>query len=109
MASKFRGDYSGIGEMIRSPEMVRVMENLAGKIKAEAEATAPVGDPKRDRHSGRYRASFSVSSGSDGGFRKNRAYGRVTNISPEAFYVEYGTSKIPARHILLNAAKKAVR
>lgn len=109
MASKFRGNYSGIGEMIRSLEMVRAMEHLAEEIKTEAKATAPVGDPKRDRHSGRYRASFSVSSGPNGGYKKNRAYGRVTNNAPEAFYVEYGTSKIPPRHILLNAAKKAVR
>jgi HK97 gp10 family phage protein len=91
--------------MIRSPKMVQVMEQLANQIKDKAEATAPVGDPKRDKHSGRYRDSFTVSSGADGGFKKNRAYGRVSNDAPEAFYVEYGTSKMEARHTLLNAAK----
>lgn len=105
MATKFRGSYSGIGEMIRSPEMVKVMDRLANKIKDVAEETAPVGDPKRDPHAGRYRDSFSVSSGANGGFKKNRAYGRVSNTAPEAFYVEYGTSKMEAQHTLLNAAK----
>jgi hypothetical protein len=106
MATKFRGDYAGIGEMIRSPEMVRAMERIANQIKDHAVATAPVGDPKRNKHAGRYKNSFSVSSGPDGGWRKNRAYGRVSNTAPEAFYVEYGTSKMEAMHILLNAAKR---
>lgn len=104
MASKFRGNYAGIGEMIKSPEMVRAMEHIANQIKDHAVAAAPVS--RKSKHSGRYKNSFSVSSGPDGGWRKNRAYGRVSNTAPEAFYVEYGTTKMAAMHILLNAAKR---
>lgn len=107
MAAKFRASFSGIGEMIRSPEMEKEMARRARRIKDRAEATAPVGDPSTDPHSGRYRDSFRVESGRNGGFKKDRAYGRVLNDAPEAFYVEYGTSKIEARHTLLNAAQAA--
>jgi hypothetical protein len=105
VGAKFRASYSGIGQMLKSAEMEAAMLQRAEQIKARAEATAPVGDPRTDPHAGRYRDSFKVESGREGGRNKDRAYGRVENDSPEAFYVEYGTSKIEARHTLLNAAQ----
>jgi hypothetical protein len=105
MSAKFNASYSGIGELLRSPQMEAAMRARAEAIKTKAEATAPVGDPKNDPHPGRYRDSFKVESGRDGGQKKDRAYGRVLNDSPEAFYVEYGSSKVDARHTLLNAAQ----
>jgi hypothetical protein len=107
MGAKFRASYAGIGELLRSPAMEKEMARRARLIKQRAEETAPVGDPATDRHAGRYRDSFRVESGRDGGFKKDRAYGRVLNDAPEAFYVEYGTSKVEARHTLLNAAQAA--
>jgi hypothetical protein len=105
VGAKFNASYSGIGELLRSPQMEAAMRARAEAIKTKAEATAPVGDPKSDPHPGRYRDSFKVESGRDGGRKRDRAYGRVLNDSPEAFYVEYGSSKIDARHTLLNAAQ----
>jgi Bacteriophage HK97-gp10, putative tail-component len=105
VAAKFQASYTGIGEMIRSPGMEQAMRAHAEKIKTKAEATAPVGDPSTDPHAGRYRDSFKVESGRDGGVKKDRAYGRVLNDAPEAFYVEYGSSKVAAHHTLLNAAQ----
>ena len=107
MGAKFRASYEGIGELIRSAAMEKEMRRRAEAIKQRAEETAPVGDPKTDPHPGRYKDSFKVESGQDGGVKKDRAYGRVVNDAPEAFYVEYGTSKIEARHTLLNAAQAA--
>lgn len=107
MGAKFRVSYSGIGQMIRSPGMEKEMGRRARMIKDRAQATAPVGDPSTDPHSGRYHDSFRVETGRDGGFKKDRAYGRVINDAPEAFYIEYGTSRIEARHTLLNAAQSA--
>jgi hypothetical protein len=107
VGAKFYASYPGIGELLRSPGMEKEMARRAGKIKDRAEVSAPVGDPRTDPHPGRYRDSFRVTSGRGGGFRKDRAYGRVTNDSPEAFYVEYGTSKVDAHHTLLNAAQAA--
>lgn len=107
MAAKFRASYVGIGELIRSAAMEQGMRELADRIKTKAEADAPVGDPRSDPHAGRYRDSFKVSSGREGGRKKDRAYGRTENDAPEAFYVEYGTSKVAAHHTLLNAAQHA--
>lgn len=107
MAAKFRASYAGIGELIRSAAMEEAMRELAERIKSKAEADAPVGDPRTDPHAGRYRDSFKVSSGREGGRKKDRAYGQVSNSAPEAFYVEYGTSKTEGRHTLLNAVQHA--
>lgn len=107
MGAKFYPSYEGIGALLRSPMMEKEMARRAALIKDRAEATAPVGDPRTDPHPGRYRDSFRVESGTEGGFKKDRAYGRVLNDSPEAFYIEFGTSKIEARHTLLNAAQAA--
>jgi HK97 gp10 family phage protein len=105
VAAKFRASYEGIGELLRSAEMEQAMRRRAETIKQRAEQTAPVGDPATDPHAGRYRDSFEVESGREGGRKKDRAYGRVLNAAPEAFYVEYGTSKQEAQHTLLNAAQ----
>lgn len=98
--TRFRASYSGIGKMIRSPQMRAEMRRRAEKVKVVAEATAPV-------DSGEYKSSFRVTSGARGGIRKDRAYGRVTNTAPHAFYVEYGTSKTPAHHTLRHALSAA--
>ena len=104
MGAEFYESYTGIGALLRSPEMEKEMLRRAQKIKARAEATAPVGDPKNDPHAGRYRDSFTIISGrTGGGLRHNRAFAEVRNVAPEGFYVEYGTSKVEAQHTLLNA------
>jgi hypothetical protein len=98
--TRFKASYSGIGKMIRSPGMGAEMRRRAEKVKPLAEATAPV-------DSGEYKSSFKVTSGARGGVRKDRAYGRVTNSAPHAFYVEHGTSKTPAHHTLRRALSAA--
>jgi hypothetical protein len=84
----FRWDYKGGGEMLTMPGMQADMRRRAENVMGEAETTAPVG---QGRHAGRYRDSFSVSSGIRGQGRSRRAFGRVTNDAPEAPYVEYGS------------------
>lgn len=103
----FRASYHGVGEMLRSPWMQAEMRRRAEKVKAAAEAIAPVGDPAYDRHAGRYKASFVVESGSRGGFKRDRAYGKVTNSAPYAIWVEKGNSRTPAHHVLRRALKAA--
>jgi HK97 gp10 family phage protein len=98
--TRFRASYSGIGRMIRSPQMQAEMRRRAEKVKAAAEAAAPV-------DTGEYKSSFRVTSGARGGVKKDRAYGRVANASPHAFYVEYGTSKTRAHHTLRGALAAA--
>lgn len=99
----FEASYTGIGEMLVAPFMVEAMRARAEKAKVFAEEIAPVYDGSgRDDHRGRYKASFSVSAGVHE-HKTRRAYGRVTNDSPEAFFVEYGTRNNPAHHVLLKS------
>ncbi len=107
MGASFRASYEGIGELLKSPMMEAEMRRRAEKVRAAAEARAPVGDPASDPHPGRYKASFRVVSGRAGGVKGDRAFGRTLNDSPEAFYVEWGTSRQPAHHTLLNAVQAA--
>jgi hypothetical protein len=98
--SQYRSNYAGVRKMITAPYMQADMKVRAQRVKAIAVATAPVGDgPTR----GRYKRSFSVKSGAHGGFRHDRAYGRVTNSAPEAWFVEWGNKYVPRHRTLGNA------
>lgn len=84
----FRGYYKGIGEMLTMPGMQAEMRRRAEHVQAAAEASAPVG---RGPNAGRYKRSFTTTSGIRDGGRSRRAFGRVTNDAPEAVFVEYGS------------------
>jgi hypothetical protein len=106
MTAKLSGDYGGIGDMLCAEWMRADMHARAERVAAAAELDAPVGGAD-DPHRGRYKASFHVESGVQHG-KTRRAFGRVSNDSPEAVYVEYGNKNIDAHHILgraLDAAK----
>lgn len=100
--TKFTGDYRGIGRMLTSSEMQAAMVEVARPVRENAEAKAPVGDPRTDPHSGRYKASFYINSGVQR-HRTSRAFAEVGNTAPEAINVEYGGSENGGRHVLLNA------
>lgn len=106
MAQGFNTNYRGVGDMLRSDFMVAEMRKRAEKVRAQAEATAPVdtGGP----HPGRYKGSFAVESGIRSQDGDRRAYGRVTNDAPEAFFVEFGTKNNP-RHRTLGKALDAAK
>lgn len=105
MAASYRASYTGIGELLCAPFMVAEMRRRAERVKALAEATAPVDDDPHNKHRGRYKRSFSVESGIRVG-KTRRAYGRVLNDAPEAYYVEYGNVNTP-RHRILGRALEA--
>lgn len=105
--ARFNASYRGIGELLRSPELEAEMRSRADKIKDRAELIAPVGKPPDDKHPGRYKASFNVSTSRRGGDKQDRAEARVTNDAPEAFYVEFGSKKTPRYHTLLIATEAA--
>jgi hypothetical protein len=94
--AKFRGDYKGIGKILRSTQMQREMETRAERVKSKAEALAP-------RDSGQYSASFRVETGVREG-RKPRAVSKVINDARNAPYVEWGTSKTPRHRTMGKAA-----
>lgn len=100
MAADFKASYSGIGEMLRSEFMQGAMLHRAEVIAARAEAIAPIDEASP--HRGRYAASFRATSGVKHA-KTSRAYGRVSNTSPEALAVEFGTRNNPAHHTLIQA------
>jgi hypothetical protein len=100
--TKFTGDYRGIGQMLTSQDMQAAMRELAQPVRQQAEDKAPVGDPRTDPHSGRYKASFYVDSGVQR-HKTARAYAEIGNTAPEAVDVEYGGSQDGGRHTLLTA------
>jgi hypothetical protein len=105
MADGYQADYSGIGRLLTSPGMVAEMRRRAEKMKVYAESIAPVDE--HGPHPGRYKASFHVESGVQRR-KTSRAFGRLYNDSPEAFYVEFGTSRTP-RHRVLGRSLDAAR
>lgn len=110
----FRPSYSGLGALLRGPEMQAEMKRRAYKVAIAAAADAPVGPPS-DPHRGEYRDSFHVEAGVETDAKGGRrAYGRVSNSSPHAAAVEYGyrgRSKSPtdtsAHHTLGRALDSA--
>ncbi|MFE0088759.1 HK97 gp10 family phage protein [Streptomyces sp. NPDC059016] len=108
MAAKFKMSRKGVGQLLRS-EMVRAeMVRRAQVIKSVAEAIAPVGG-ESDPHPGHYKGSFKVSSTLRGGRRRNRATATVSNTAYYARWVEYGTERVRAHHVLLRAAQAGGR
>lgn len=104
MAARFKMSRKGVGELLRSPGVEADMLRRAELIKAAAETIAPVGGPG-DPHAGAYKDSFKVSSRKRGGRRKDRATATVTNTSAYARWVEYGSERVTAHHVLLRAAE----
>jgi hypothetical protein len=101
-AVKFTASYRGIGAMLVSSEMQAAMGKLGERVLRRAQANAPVGDPSKDPHAGRYKASFYLATGVQRR-KTSRAYAEVGNAAPEAFEVEYGTSETDGHHTLLDA------
>lgn len=100
--ARIKFSYQGIGQMLCSPEMQRGMSQLGERVKARAEANAPVGDPTDDPHAGRYKSSFYLTTGVQH-FKTSRAYAEIGNTAPEAMFVEYGDSEDGGSHVLLDA------
>lgn len=105
MGARFKKNYKGIGEMLRSEFMQGAMHHRAEVIADVAEGIAPVYEA--GPHPGRYKASFHVTSGIRV-HKTTRAYGRVSNDAPEALAVEYGTKNNVAHHTLMSAALLAI-
>ncbi|MFF1919702.1 hypothetical protein ACFVW8_03885 [Streptomyces sp. NPDC058221] len=113
MAARYTGNFDGIGKLLRLPGVQLVCRDAAVEIMHVAQATAPVGNPETDRHSGLYKASFSVEPFVGTvpwrGVPYQRRGARVLNSSPHALVVEHGGGKNSTpRHATLTKAIDAV-
>lgn len=102
MAARFRMKRKGVGEMLRMPGMQAEMLRRAELIKSVAQATSPVYEGPQGGH---YKSSWETDSTSRGGRRRDRAVAYVRNGAYYARWVEYGTERVPAHHVLLRAAQ----
>ncbi|MFD7861869.1 HK97 gp10 family phage protein [Streptomyces sp. NPDC059783] len=109
MPAKFKMSKKGVGQLLKSPMIQAEMERRARVIESVAVSIAPVGTGARDPHPGRYKGSFEVSSTARGGRRRDRATATVRNTAYYARWVEYGTEKVHAHHVLLRAAQAGGR
>jgi hypothetical protein len=108
--AKYKSSYEGVGEMLRSDDMLEAMAVHAEKIVDRAEMLAhvsPIGSQLSP--SGLYKRSFRILLSKRGGRHFNRAEARVVNDDPIAYFVEHGTSKMSGDHVLLRAAMEAMR
>lgn len=103
MAARFRVKRKGIGAMLRMPGMQAEMLRRAERIKAVAQATSPIDENSPDP--GHYKASWETDSTARGGRKRDRAVAYVRNTAYYARWVEYGTERVPAHHVLLRAAQ----
>lgn len=105
MPAKFKMSNKGVGELLNSPMVEAEMLRRAELIKSVAEGISPVGGPS-DPHPGTYKGSWyaHVVRKGVGRANKKRPVGVVGNSAYYARWVEYGTEKVPAHHVLLRAA-----
>jgi len=103
--ARFKMSTRGVGQLLNSPMISAEMLRRAAVIKAVAEAISPVGGPG-DPHPGAYKESWyaKVERKSVGRSGKKRPVGVVGNSAYYARWVEYGTEKVRAHHVLLRAA-----
>lgn len=106
MVTKITANYEGMRQLLQLPEMEAMCRERAELVRTEAIATAPVFET--GPHPGRYKDGFQeVTSGTDNGAEKPRAYARVVNDAPEALSVEFGTANNDAHHTLRRALEVA--
>lgn len=105
--SSFNASYSGIGELLRSDEMLAEMERRGKKMLELARAIAPVGTPPDDKHPGAYRDSLKLALSKRGGAKRDRAEVQLIADVPYAFQVEYGTGNSDGHHTLVKALDAA--
>lgn len=103
MAARFKMKRKGVGLLLRSPAMQAEMLRRAEIIKGVAVGLSPVDE--NGPHPGHYKDSWEADSSARGGRRRDRAVGYVRNTAYYARWVEYGTERVPAHHVLLRAAQ----
>ena len=105
--SSFQASYKGIGELLRSDEMLAEMERRGKKMLELARAIAPVGTPPDDKHPGAYKESLKLELSKRGGARRDRAEVQLIADVPYAFQIEHGTGKTEGHHTLVKSLDAA--
>jgi hypothetical protein len=82
MATRYTASYSGLGELMKGPEMQAVMQQVAEKAMGFAIDISP-------ERTGEYKSSFEVTVSAAGGPKGDRAEAQLMNTSDHAVNVEW--------------------
>jgi len=82
--------------LLNAPFMVEEMRGRAERGAEFARSIAPDAPPLGEG----YIASFDVDSGTHGGIHKDRAYAILSNSDDAARFLEFGTERTDAQHVL---------
>lgn len=103
--ARFKMKARGVGQLLNSEMIQTEVLRRGNVIKGAAESISPVGGPG-DPHPGQYKESWYVriEQKQVGRSHRRRPVAVVGNSSYYARWVEYGTEKVHAHHVLLRAA-----
>jgi hypothetical protein len=100
MASEYTPDLIGVRAYLMTDPLLSVaLEEMAKQAYQKAQSIAPVGDPKKDKDSGEYHESLYV----EKHISQSRMSFRIGSTSKKAWWVEYGTKKMPKFAVLRRA------
>lgn len=95
--TRFNASYAGIGKLLTAEFMQAEMRRRAEKAKDFAESIAPDASP----YGVGYKYDFEVDSGiKESSLGAKRAFGRLSNHSGHALWVEFGGQNTPAHRVL---------
>lgn len=101
MATRFKANYRGVGELLKSEFMAAEMVRRAEKAKNRAEEIAP-------KKSGGFSSSFYVTGSRHGGIKNDRARGVLGSDHPAAIPIELGTNDTKVHRTLRRAMLEAM-
>jgi hypothetical protein len=78
MATRYESNYEGIGQLMRSDEMLAIVSEVGQKALDYAQDISPVGHG-RDPHPGMYRSAWRMETSRAGGPSHDRAEARIIN------------------------------
>ena len=109
--ARFKMKSRGVNELLHSPMIQSEILRRAEVIKSVAISISPVGAAAWDPHPRLYRESWhaEIREKPVGRSQKRRPVAVVWNSAPYARWVEYGTERVPAHHVLLRAAQAGGR
>lgn len=96
----YRPNPLGLREfLLTDPILKEHLRSLGDKVLEEAVRLAPVGGERTDKHPGAYRDSLYMSEHTG----KTRMSVRVGSTDQKAWWIEYGTAKMPKHAVLRRA------
>ena len=103
MANRFKLDPKGLAEFSRSVQFQRWLEDIAREVEAAAKALAPVGEAPPDAENYEHYHDMIHATVA---YRDGKFFVRLSAHKYTSHWIEFGTSKMPARAVLRRAVEQ---